>query len=180
MAVKSQNTSDDMAALKEVYNTLLKRKQDISKEIHTLKYKGKMFPPIGRLPLPKSSPLTPTVVSFSDVIEEEEEESWMTDGDEEQQYYDMEFNMEPKTSSRRSSDRRQPLSSLSSSRGTVGSFERANDREDVWENPYDGTQNDLSDDGDGHGVVAVSDETVKVDDILEQMDRNGDEVTDSG
>lgn len=178
--MKSQNTFDDMAALKEVYKTLSKRKQEISKEIHMLKYKGKMFPPIGRLP-PKSTPLTPTVVSFSDVNGEEDEEvSWMTDGDEEQQYYDMEFNMEPKTSSRRSSDRRQPLSSLSSSCGSVGSFGRANNREDVWGKPYDGTQNYLSDGGDGYGVVTVSDETVEVDDILEQMDNDGDEDTGSG
>lgn len=133
-----------------------------------------MFPPIGRLPLPKSLPPTPTVDSFSDVIEEEEEVSWMTDGDEKQRYYDMEFNVEPKTSSRQLSNRRQPLSSRSSSHGTVGSIEWVDNKEDDWQKPYDKTQSDFL-----GGCVAASDEIVIADDIMGQVDNNGGEDTNS-
>jgi len=88
--------TSDIAKLKNVYDKLLKQKQAICKEIDVLKYKGKMFPPITKHPPPKmtqghsindQSLITPTA-------QEESEESWVTTNEEES--YNIEFNMEPK------------------------------------------------------------------------------------
>lgn len=44
-AVDDINASD-LAYLKDIYDKLSKRQEGICKEIESLKYKGKMFPPI--------------------------------------------------------------------------------------------------------------------------------------
>lgn len=116
-----------MIALKNVYDILTKRKLDICAEINALKYKGKMFPPIAtRRARPSVSgqrddddgrptalgPMAQEEITCSlDRVSEEENEElscWTTSGDgedEERQYYEMEFNVEPRatTVSKRSS-----------------------------------------------------------------------------
>lgn len=91
--------ANDLTSLKDVYETLSKRKQDICKEIDTLKHRGKMFPPIVKQQSPKINRdhsigdhflVTPTAVN------EQSEESWTIS--EEEELYNMEFNVEPKIS----------------------------------------------------------------------------------
>jgi len=87
----------ELTTIKRTYDTLLKRKQDISDKIYMYKCKGKMFPPIVKQSCSKSiqsqavndrslaTPVTP---------QEESEESWTIN--DEQLTYNMEFNVEPK------------------------------------------------------------------------------------
>jgi len=88
----------ELKTMKRTYDTLLKRKEDISEKIYMYKCKGKMFPPIVKQSCTKSmqsqavndrslatTPVTP---------QEESEESWTIN--DEQLTYNMEFNVEPK------------------------------------------------------------------------------------
>lgn len=106
LSVDSTATSD-LDSLNDVYNTLLKQKEDICKEINMLKYKGKMFPPIVKQQCTKEERYStgdqfssiPTAGKGSKILEKEEEdsgESWTIDNEEES--YNMEFNVEPKKS----------------------------------------------------------------------------------
>lgn len=128
--------TNDLTSLKDVYKTLSKRKQDICKEIDTLKHKGKMFPPIVKQQSPKLKQdnssgdhflVSPTAVS------EQSEESW-TINEEEEISYNMEFNVEPKisASSKQSSRLTKQLSHFDS-------FENIEeiDGENDWEKYYD-------------------------------------------
>lgn len=95
--------ASDIAALKNVYNTLLKRKQDISNEINTLKYKGKMFPPIVKqqCTIVKQDHSIDDQFFATPSVQEESEESWTID-EEEEESYNMEFNVEQKLPSKQS------------------------------------------------------------------------------
>lgn len=99
--------SSDIAALKNVYDTLSKRKQDICKEIESLKYKGKMFPPIlkQQCSMVKDTSIDDQFL-VTPSVQEESEESWTIDEEEEAQEdeeesYNMEFNVEQKLQSKK-------------------------------------------------------------------------------
>lgn len=130
--------SSDIATLKNTFNTLLKQKQDICKEINTLKYKGKMFPPIVKQTIPSINKSQNFSVggqfSATPTIQEESEEaSWTIS---EQESYNMEFNMEPKISA--SSKQSSQLAKQSSH---YDSFENTDEMcgENDWKTYYDDT-----------------------------------------
>lgn len=83
----------------------MKRKQDIRKEIDTLKYKGKMFPPIVKqqCAMVKDHYSVDDQFLGTSSIQEESEESWAIDEEEEEEEsYNMEFNVEQKLQSKKS------------------------------------------------------------------------------
>lgn len=132
--------ASDMAALKEVYGTLHKRKRDICNEINTLKYKGKMFPPIAAAARQPSPSQLQRVgggsfdgeYSTATTVHEDTEESWTVDED---QSYNIEFNVEPKivsASSKQSSSRLTKQSLRYDSFDEV-SYDGENDR---WRTSY--------------------------------------------
>lgn len=151
-----------MANLKDVFNTLLKRKQDICKEIDSLKYKGKMFPPIAKQPCaganakPDQSSLTDCVPQlFSSTpssAQEETEESWTINHDEE--VYNIEFNVEPKVSA----SSKQSSSRLTKQSSHYDGFENVHEvcsyDENQWTKYYD--NNDDDDDENGSNVIMAA------------------------
>lgn len=97
----------ELTLIKRTYDTLLKRKQDISEKINMYKCKGKMFPPIVKQSCPKviqSQAINDLSSVTPATLQEESEESWTIEDD---QLYNMEFNVEPKIlgSSKQSSSR---------------------------------------------------------------------------
>lgn len=150
----------DMAALKEVYGALSKRKRDICNEINTLKYKGKMFPPIAtvrRQPSSSRAERASRGGSFdggeyltATTVQEDTEESWTIDED---RSYNIEFNVEPKIVS--------ASSKQSSSRLTKQSLRYDDSFDEVSYGAEDDRWRTYYDDDDRRGAKDVFDETAE-------------------
>ncbi|XP_015370284.1 PREDICTED: uncharacterized protein LOC107166226 [Diuraphis noxia] len=88
----------ELTTIKHTYDTLLKRKEDISEKIYMYKCKGKMFPPIVKQSCTKSMQSQAvndrSLATTTITPQEESEESWTIN--DEQLTYNMEFNVEPK------------------------------------------------------------------------------------
>ncbi|VVC33540.1 WD40/YVTN repeat-like-containing domain,WD40 repeat,WD40-repeat-containing domain [Cinara cedri] len=118
-AVDDSNASN-LTNLKNVCNTLSKRKEDLCKEIESLKHKGKMFPPIiqnqnmsnaNRTAAKQANAVQDRPQSIGDQLHlmrnasptapDESEGSWTIkdDDDDGEEFYNMEFNVEPKAQS---------------------------------------------------------------------------------
>jgi len=87
----------ELNTIKQTYDILLKRKQDISEKINMYKCKGKMFPPLVKQTYTKSiqsQAVNDQSFATPATAQEESEESWTIN--DEQLTYNMEFNVEPK------------------------------------------------------------------------------------
>jgi len=87
----------ELNTIKQTYDTLLKRKQDISEKINMYKCKGKMFPPLVKQSYTKSiqcQAVNDRCLATPATPQEESEESWTIN--DEHLTYNMEFNVEPK------------------------------------------------------------------------------------
>jgi len=126
----------ELNTIKQTYNTLLKRKQDISEKINMYKCKGKMFPPLVKQSYTKS--IQSQVVNDRSLAtpatpQDESEESWTIN--DEPLTYNMEFNVEPK----KLTFSKQSLSRLTKQSSHYDSFENVDKgyKTKKWTTYYD-------------------------------------------
>lgn len=169
--------TSDMSALKDVFNTLLKRKQDICKEIDTLKYKGKMFPPIAKQPSCASANAKPDHSPSIDRVprlfsatpssaQDETEDSWTIDHGDEEEVYNMEFNVEPKVSA----SSKQSSSRLTKQSSHYDGFENIDEAcsygENQWTRYY---ADDDDEDGRSGAIMTAAVEDFARDDVFAEL-----------
>eukprot|EP00102_Acyrthosiphon_pisum_P018899 XP_016656109.1 PREDICTED: centromere-associated protein E [Acyrthosiphon pisum] len=126
----------ELNTIKRTYDTLLKRKQDISEKINMYKCKGKMFPPLVKQSHTKSiqsQPVNDRSLATPVTPQEGSEESWTIN--EEPLTYNMEFNVEPK----KLTFSKQSLSRLTKQSSHFDSFENVDEgyKTKKWTTYYD-------------------------------------------